>query len=301
MAKPKTTDSSNKRSADATPAGDPVRNTRSDAAASVIGGDAATDDASVRFIVETGPAAAVATLIEPAIADLGFRLVRVTVSGKEGKTLQIMAERADGTFTIDDCETVSRNVSPLLDVHDPMPGAYRLEVSSPGIDRPLVRPSDFEDWAGFEARIELAEAVDGRKRFKGVLDGYDGAVAGGGEVRIECDLPEVGRQVLGLPARLIKDAKLVLTDDLIREALNRAKAAKRGLPADGAELDADALDADQLVADERDDGDHAADNADLAADNADLDDLDHDENTPDLEQSDLEKTGADKRGGTPED
>jgi len=294
VAKPKTTDSSDKRSADATPAGDPVRNTRSDAAAPVIGGDAATDDACARFIVETGPAAAVATLIEPAIADLGFRLVRVTVSGKEGKTLQIMAERADGTFTIDDCETVSRNVSPLLDVHDPMPGAYRLEVSSPGIDRPLVRPSDFEDWAGFEARIELAEAVDGRKRFKGVLDGYDGAVAGGGEVRIECDLPEIGKQVLGLPARLIKDAKLVLTDDLIREALNRAKAAKRGLPADGAELDADALDADHFVADDRDDGD-------LAADDADHDDPDHDENEPDLEQSDLDKTGADKRDGTPED
>ncbi|MBX9927138.1 MAG: ribosome maturation factor RimP [Hyphomicrobiaceae bacterium] len=202
-------------------------------------------DTGVRFIVETGPAAAIATLIEPAVADLGYRLVRVTLTGKEGKTLQIMAERPDGSFTIDDCETVSRNISPLLDVHDPITSAYRLEVSSPGIDRPLVRPSDFEDWAGFEAKIELAEPVDGRRRFKGTLDGYDPGTDGdarGGEVRIECDIPDVGRQVLGLPARLVKDAKLVLTDDLIREALNRAKSAKRGGTGDGAELDPDELD-----------------------------------------------------------
>ncbi len=191
-----------------------------------------------RFIVEVGAAANVATLIEPAIADLGFRLVRVSLSGKEGKTLQIMAERPDGSMTIDDCETISRQVSPLLDVHDPVAGAYRLEVSSPGIDRPLVRPSDFEDWAGFEAKIELSEPVDGRRRFKGRLDGYDPSEAGG-EVRIECELPDVGLTVLGVPARLVKDAKLVLTDELIREALTRAKNAKRGRPGDGVELNDD--------------------------------------------------------------
>lgn len=194
-----------------------------------------------RFIVEVGAAASVAALIEPMLHDLGFRLVRVTITGKEGKTLQIMAERPDGTITIDDCETISRQVSPLLDVHDPVAGAYRLEVSSPGIDRPLVRASDFEDWAGFEAKLELSEPVDGRRRFKGVLDGYDATVSGG-EVRIECELPEVGRQVLGLPARLVRDAKLVLTDELIREALTRAKNAKRGRPGDGVELDETDLD-----------------------------------------------------------
>lgn len=192
---------------------------------------------TARFIVETGPAAAVATLIEPMLHDLGYRLVRVTMSGKEGKVLQIMAERPDGSITIDDCETISRQVSPLLDVHDPVAGAYRLEVSSPGIDRPLVRPSDFEDWAGFEAKVELSEPVDGRRRFKGLLDGFDRDH--GGEVRIACDLPEIGVQVLGLPARLVKDARLVLTDELIREALTRAKNAKRGRPGDGVELDDD--------------------------------------------------------------
>lgn len=209
-----------------------------------VGDVAIGDRLETRFIVETGVAAAIAALIEPAIADLGFRLVRVTLTGKDGKILQIMAERPDGTFTIDDCESVSRTVSPLLDVHDPISTAYRLEVSSPGIDRPLVRPSDFEDWAGFEARIELAEPVDGRRRFKGILDGFDAAGAAGGEVRIECDVPDVGRKVLGLPARLVKDAKLLLTDELIREALTRAKAAKRGRPADGAEFDADDLEMD---------------------------------------------------------
>lgn len=201
---------------------------------------AAPSAPTTRFILEVGQAGAVATLIEPMLADLGFRLVRVTLTGKEGKVLQIMAERPDGSMTIDDCETISRQVSPMLDVHDPIEGAYRLEVSSPGIDRPLVRPSDFEDWSGFEAKVELSEPVDGRRRFKGVLDGYD--AANGGEIRIACDLPEVGTQVLGVPARLVKDARLVLTDDLIREALTRAKNAKSGRPGDGAELDEDDLD-----------------------------------------------------------
>lgn len=216
------------------------------AAATATAGDGttATVPSSERFIVEVGPAATVATLIEPALADLGYRLVRVTLTGKEGKILQIMAERPDGSMSIDDCETISRQVSPLLDVHDPVAGAYRLEVSSPGIDRPLVRPSDFADWEGFEARIELAQPVDGRRRFKGTLEGFE-PDADGGEIRIACDLPEIGRQVLGLPARLVKDAKLTLTDELIREALTRAKNAKRGRPADGVELDDDDLEIDE--------------------------------------------------------
>ncbi len=171
-----------------------------------------------RFIREAGLPARIAAIIEPALEDRGFRLVRVAISGREGKTVQVMAERSDGTMTIEDCEAVSREISALLDVHDPIAGAYRLEVSSPGIDRPLVRPSDFEDWAGHEAKIELAEPIDGRKRFRGKLEGFDG-----GEVRIEVDLGEAGRQVIGLPVGLIAEAKLVLTDELIREALRRAK------------------------------------------------------------------------------
>jgi ribosome maturation factor RimP len=182
------------------------------------GGDGALRD---RFIHETGLAARVADLIEPALQDGGFRLVRVAITGQEGKTVQVMAERTDGTMSIEDCEAVSREISPLLDVHDPVAGSYRLEVSSPGIDRPLVRPSDFEDWSGYEAKIELKEPIDGRKRFRGTLEGFED-----GEVRIAVDLDQVGRTVLGLPVGRIGEAKLVLTDDLIREALRRAKKSK---------------------------------------------------------------------------
>lgn len=171
-----------------------------------------------RFIREVGLPARIAAIVEPALEDRGFRLVRVAISGREGKTVQVMAERPDGTMTIEDCEAISREVSALLDVHDPVAGAYRLEVSSPGIDRPLVRASDFEDWAGHEAKIELKEPIEGRKRFRGRLEGFEG-----GEVRIEVDLGEGGRQVIGLPVGLIAEAKLLLTEDLIREALRRAK------------------------------------------------------------------------------
>lgn len=183
-----------------------------------------------RFIREAGLPARIAAIIEPALEGRGFRLVRVALSGREGKTLQVMAERADGSMTIEDCEAVSREISALLDVHDPIAGAYRLEVSSPGIDRPLVRASDFEDWAGHEAKIELTEPIDGRKRFRGTLEGFED-----GEVRIEVDLGEAGRQVIGLPVGLIDDAKLVLTEDLIREALRRAKKSNANGSADDAE------------------------------------------------------------------
>jgi len=183
-----------------------------------------------RFIVESGAAARVAELIEPALEGRGFRLVRVMVSGAEGKTLQIMAERPDGTMTIDDCEAISKEISPLLDVHDPISGAYRLEVSSPGIDRPLVRPSDFEDWAGHEAKIEVKELIDGRRRFRGILEGFED-----GEVRIEVDLGEAGKNVIGIPVGLVAEARLVLNDELIREALRRAKKSKGNSLSDGAE------------------------------------------------------------------
>lgn len=187
-----------------------------------------------RFLTEHGLEAEIAAIVEPALEDLGFRLVRVQVTGRDGKTVQIMAERPDGTITVDECEEISRQVSPLLDVHDVVPGSYRLEISSPGIDRPLVRPSDFEAWAGNEVKIELKELVDGRKRYRGTLEGFED-----GEIRVDVEIDQIGRTVLGFPVGLIQDAKLVLTDELIREALARAKKkAKPGSAAhDGADLD----------------------------------------------------------------
>lgn len=178
------------------------------------------DNIDARFLRESGLAARIADLVGPAIEDLGYRLVRVRLIGTDGQTLQIMAERPDGTMAIEDCEAVSRQISPLLDAHDMIPGSYRLEISSPGIDRPLVRPSDFESWAGHEVRVELEELLDGRKRFRGVLEGY-----ADGEMRIEVDLPQLGRQVLGIPVAMIAEAKLVLTDALVRESLKRSKGA----------------------------------------------------------------------------
>ena len=178
-------------------------------------GGAASD---ARFIGETGLAADVAALAEPVLIDMGFRLVRVAISGRDGTTVQIMAERPDGTITVQECAEISRNLSPVLDAHDPISGQYTLEISSPGIDRPLVRPSDLEDWAGYEAKVELKEAISGRKRFRGVLEGVED-----GEVRMEVELDQIGRQVIGLPIRMIAEARLVLTDDLIREALRRSK------------------------------------------------------------------------------
>jgi ribosome maturation factor RimP len=186
-----------------------------------------------RFFHETGQAGMIAALTEPVLESLGFRLVRAAVSGRDGGTVQIMAERPDGTISVDDCAIISRNLSPLLDANDPIQGSYRLEVSSPGIDRPLVRPQDFENWAGFEARIELKELVDGRKRFRGRLDGFEA-----GEVRIEVALEDSGGQstahVIGLPVALIEQAKLVLTDDLIKAAL-KAQSPQEQAIADAAE------------------------------------------------------------------
>lgn len=185
-----------------------------------------------RFSRETGVAAGLADLIDPVLDDMGFRLVRVNVSKRDGGTVQIMADRAGGTITVDDCASISRRISPLLDAHDPLEGRYFLEVSSPGIDRILVRPSDFEDWAGYEARIELQEMIDGRKRFRGILEGFED-----GEVRIAVALNEKEPpQVLGLPVGLIHDAKLVLTDELIRASLAKAKTSGQEW-AEGAEME----------------------------------------------------------------
>ena len=194
--------------------------------------------ADQRFVGETGLAAQIAALAEPVLVELGFRLVRVVISGREGVTVQIMAERPDGMLDVEECATISRQLSPVLDAHDPISGHYTLEVSSPGIDRPLVRPSDFDDWAGYEAKLEMRELVGGRKRFRGMLEGTDGD-----ELRIEVDLGgELGRQVIGLPIAQVAEARLVLTDDLIREALRRAKKLRKGGAAtDGAPMDDDDL------------------------------------------------------------
>lgn len=182
-----------------------------------------------RFISETGVAAEVAALIEPALNDIGFRLVRVTVSRRDGTTVQIMAERPDGTITVEDCAVISRNLSPLMDAHDPISGHYALEISSPGIDRPLARMSDFEAWAGHEAKVETKELIAGRKRFRGVIQGLAGS-----EVRLEVP-PDQGGPEVSLPIGIIAEARLVLTDELIRETLRRAKKAAN---ADAAAADA---------------------------------------------------------------
>lgn len=175
-----------------------------------------------RLVGETGIAARVAQVVEAPIEGLGYRLVRVRVSGENGCTVQIMAERPDGTMGVDDCETVSRAISPILDLEDPVGRAYNLELSSPGIDRPLVRVSDFLRWAGYEAKVELARPLDGRKRFRGII----GPPSEDGR-HVPIDLPDVKE---GLPSRIelpladLGEAHLVLTDDLIRESLRRGGA-----------------------------------------------------------------------------
>ena len=170
-----------------------------------------------RLIRESGLEARVAHLVEPVIAGLGYELVRVRITGQNGMTVQIMAERPDGTMTIEDCEAISRNVSPALDVDDPINREYHLEVSTPGIDRPLTRAKDFERWAGHEAKIELAVAQNGRKRFRGVLAGTkDGAVG------VRLDGPDASE--FWLPFDDLSEAKLVLTDALIKAAQRPAAA-----------------------------------------------------------------------------
>ena len=185
-----------------------------------------------RLAREQGPAARVAALAEPVLIDMGFRLVRIKTFGS---TVQIMAERPDGTFTIDDCEKFSRGFSPMLDVADIISAKYHLEISSPGIDRPLVRATDFETWAGHDVKIEMAVPQAGRKRFRGKLEGYHE-----GEVRLFIDNPEKGGEPLlvGLPFADIADANLVLTDELIEAAKARLAVTGYG---DGAEIDEDQI------------------------------------------------------------
>lgn len=176
-----------------------------------------------RLIAETGTAARVAAIAAPVLEELGYRLVRVRVSGADGCTVQVMAERSDGTMQIEDCEAASRALSPALDAADPIDRAYRLEISSPGIDRPLVRKSDFDRYSGHLVRIEMAMPINGRKRFKGALAGTEGDMA-----RLKRDDVADGEEpTVLLPIEEMSEAKLVLTDELVTLALRREKQAKR--------------------------------------------------------------------------
>ena len=181
-----------------------------------------------RLIVEQGVAARVAAIVEPVLAGFGLRLVRVRISGMAGCTVQVMAERPDGTMTIEDCETVSRALSPVLDVADPIDRAYHLEVSSPGMDRPLVRRSDFERYAGSQVKIEMAIAVGGRRRFRGFLLGVEGDAA---RIRRDDVMPGEEAEVL-LRIEEMAEAKVMLSEALIAAALRRAKAQQRGEPSE---------------------------------------------------------------------
>jgi ribosome maturation factor RimP len=178
-----------------------------------------------RLVVEPGLAARVSAVAEPVLNGMGYRLVRVRISGEAGTTVQIMAERPDGTMLIDDCEAISRALSPVMDVADPIDRAYRLEISSPGIDRPLVRRSDFERYAGHLVKVEMAVMHDGRKRFRGTLLGVEGDRA---HIRRD-DVKSGDPADVLLSIEDIAEARLVLTDALIAESMRRGKAAERAL------------------------------------------------------------------------
>jgi len=173
------------------------------------------------LIAKTAIDRRLADIVAPVIEGMGFELVRIRLMGGNTKTLQVMADRPDGGIDVDDCGRISTALSATLDVEDPIEDAYNLEVSSPGIDRPLTRLKDFEQWAGYEARIETSEMIDGRKRFKGILNGTEGD-----EVLIEIE-----EGTIGLKFDWLADAKLVLTDDLIAEMLRQKKATEAVDPA----------------------------------------------------------------------
>ena len=177
-----------------------------------------------RQIVDHGAARRVGEIAAPVLRDLGLRLVRVKISGADGATVQIMAERPDGTMTIDDCELASGALSPVFDLEDPVSQAYRLEVSSPGIDRPLVRVSDFTRAIGHEARIEMAAPVGTRKRFRGIIEAVE---AGAASLRLPADEDAAEGALFALPIRDMAEARLVMTEELIRATLRREKAAKK--------------------------------------------------------------------------
>jgi ribosome maturation factor RimP len=170
------------------------------------------------LIAKTAIDQRLAEILTPTIEGMGFELVRIRLMGGRTRTLQIMADRPEGGIEVEDCAQISTAVSAVLDVEDPLEDNYILEVSSPGIDRPLTRFKDFEVWKGWEARIETGELIDGRRRFKGTLAGTEGD-----EVLIELEEGEE-RVTIGLKFDWLSDAKLILTDELIAEMLRQKKA-----------------------------------------------------------------------------
>lgn len=184
--------------------------------------------AEPRLVVEPGAAARVSAVAAPVLEGMGYRLVRIRISGEAGCTVQIMAERPDGSMQLEDCEAISRALSPVLDVADPIDRAYRLEISSPGIDRPLVRRSDFERYSGYLVKIDMAVAHEGRKRFRGTLGPVEGD-----RVHLHRDdaKPNDATDVL-LTMEDIGEARLVLTDELIAESMRRGKAEERQMRRD---------------------------------------------------------------------
>ena len=185
-----------------------------------------------------------AEILRPVIEDLGFELVRLRLQGGKTATLQIMADRPEGGITVDDCGDISTAISAVLDVEDPLEDAYHLEVSSPGIDRPLTRLKDFATFEGYEARLETNQPIDGRKRFKGTLAGVEGD-----EVLVNIDVGGA-EQTIGLHFDWLSDAKLVLTDELIALMLKERK--ESGAP----DLDESAF--DEIETETDDSGDDAA-------------------------------------------
>jgi ribosome maturation factor RimP len=165
------------------------------------------------LIAKTAIDRRLADIVGPVIEGMGFELVRIRLMGGKTRTLQIMADKADGGIDVDDCGQISTAVSLVLDVEDPVEDNYILEVSSPGIDRPLTRLKDFDIWQGWEARIETTELIDGRRRFKGTLAGVEGD-----EVLIEIE-----EGTVGLKFEWLSDAKLILTEELITEMLRQRK------------------------------------------------------------------------------
>ncbi|MCM2473557.1 ribosome maturation factor RimP [Rhizobium sp. CG5] len=179
-------------------------------------------DLEPRLVVETGLDRRLADIIEPVLVSMGFKLVRVRLMNQNGLTLQVMAERLDGTMTVVDCEEVSMAISPALDVEDPVDKAYHLEVSSPGIDRPMVRVSDFVRWQGHIVKCETSILVDNRKRFRGKIVHVDAE-----GFTLERDQVAYGEEpVTVIPFTALAEAKLILTDDLIRDALKADKLAR---------------------------------------------------------------------------
>ena len=182
----------------------------------------AEDANEPRLIVETGLDRRIADIIEPVIVPMGYKLVRVRLLNQNGLTLQVMAERNDGTMTVEDCEALSMAISPVLDVEDPVDKAYHLEMSSPGIDRPMVRRSDFSRWAGHIVKCETSVLIDNRKRFRGKIADVDAE-----SFTLERDQIGYGEEPrVKIPFTALAEAKLVLTDDLIRDALRADKLAK---------------------------------------------------------------------------